>query len=159
MSMLSKYTDKMQPQLERLNTWLEQMTLRERVLVITTTIFVLVVAIGSALFFMHRAAEMQTHRLSQLKETMLWMQHHAAQMQADQNTELSSTDKVQRAAQQQNMAVTVQQHGEELRIQASHAQYVALASFLTSLSQMGLTIEKLELNQQAGQIKLSATLL
>jgi type II secretory pathway component PulM len=159
MNMMTKLTDNIQPHIERLNTWLVQMSVRERVMVIATSIFVLVVAIGSALYFMHRAAETQTQRLNQLKETMVWMQHHAAQMQANQNGDISSTDKVQRAAQQQNMAVSVQQDGEELRIQASHAQYVTLASFLTSLSQMGLTIEKLELNQEAGQIKLSATLL
>ena len=159
MNMMHKMTDSMQPHIERLTTWLAQMTVRERVMVIATCIFVLVVAIGSVLYFTHRAAETQTQRLNQLKETMVWMQHHAAQMQADQNTDLSATDKVQRAAQQQNMAVSVQQDGQELRIQASHAQYVMLASFLTSLSQMGLTIEKLELNQEAGQIKLSANLL
>lgn len=159
MSRFNHYNEKMQLQIERLNAWLAQMSRRERIMVMTTSILVGLLALSSALFFMHRAAQAQSERLTKLKETMVWMQHHAASMQADTYSELSPTDKVQRAAQQQNLAVSVQQDGEELRIQASHAQYVAIASFLTSLTQMGLTIEKLELNQEAQQIKLSATLL
>ena len=39
----------------------------------------------------------------------------------------------------------------------SHENYSVLANFLTQLAQMGLSIEKMELNNEAGQIKLTAT--
>ena len=38
-----------------------------------------------------------------------------------------------------------------------HANYVVLANFLTQLTQNGLSIEKMELVSDAGQIKLSAS--
>ena len=155
---MTQWAERLQPQQEKLQQWLDTMSTRERYMVLATAVFVLLSAVGSALFYMHKAADVQQHRLMQLKDTVVWMQTHVAEMQPDQGAELSVADKVQRAAQQSNLALTLQQDGEELRIQAQHEQYVVVANFLMSLAQMGLTIEMLELNQDVGQIKLAATL-
>ena len=144
---------------EHFQDWLNAMTLRERVMVIFTLVFVAVSLIGSALFYMHRAADVQQQRLNQLKDTLVWMQSQAVTLQVSPDQQLSLAEKVQRAAQQQGFAVSAQQNGEEMLIQATHANYVVLANFLTQLIQMGLTIEKLELSEASGQIKLSAAVL
>jgi general secretion pathway protein M len=44
-----------------------------------------------------------------------------------------------------------------IQLVVSHANYVVLANFLTQLTQNGLSIEKMELVSDAGQIKLSAS--
>jgi len=44
-----------------------------------------------------------------------------------------------------------------MQLVASHVNYAVLANFLTQLAQMGLSIEKMELISEAGQIKLTAT--
>ncbi len=38
-----------------------------------------------------------------------------------------------------------------------HENYAILANFLTQLVQMGLSIEKMELSSEAGQVKLTAS--
>lgn len=144
---------------ERWQDWLDSMSMRERMLVIFTIIFVVVTVLGSALYSMHRAANVQQQRLSQLKETMLWMQSNAATMKVNQDLQLSLSDKVQRAAQQQSLAVSSQQSGEQMLIQASHQNYAVLANFLTELVKMGLSVEKLELTDQGNEIKLTAAVL
>lgn len=46
--------------------------------------------------------------------------------------------------------------GEQINIAVSHENYAVLANFLTQLVQMGLSIEKMELSSDGGQIKLTA---
>ena len=150
---------KIELQQEKLQDWLERMSARERVLVIFTSVFVLLAVVGSALFYMHQAANQQQKRVNQLKDTLVWMQANAVTMKAEDDLQLSTQDKIQRAAQQHSLSVTSQMVGEELHIQTSHNNYVMLANFLTQLAQMGLTIEMLELNEAAGQINLKAVLL
>ena len=48
-------------------------------------------------------------------------------------------------------------NAEQIQLVVSHANYVVLANFLTQLTQNGLSIEKMELVSDAGQIKLSAS--
>jgi type II secretory pathway component PulM len=145
-------------QLEKLQQALERLNARERLIVVFGGIFLLVILIAAALFYMHRAAEQQQNRLNGLKDTMVWMQSHAASMRAADEMQLSNTEKVQRAAQQIGISFTSQQSGEQLLIHASHTQYVSLANFLKQLAEMGLSIEKLELIEQDGVIKLTAAL-
>ena len=59
-------------------------------------------------------------------------------------------------AQQLGLSVTSQQMDGKIQLMLSHENYSVLANFLTQL-QMGLSIEKMELNNEAGQIKLTAT--
>ena len=59
-------------------------------------------------------------------------------------------------AQQQGLSVVSQQAGEQIQIVVAHENYAILANFLTQLAQMGLSLEKLELSSEAGQIKLTA---
>ena len=143
--------------IEKITDYLDQLSVRERYLVIFTTIFVLVAAIGSALWFMHAAANKQQNRVNDLKDMMVWMQSNAVTMKPADDLQLSAADKVQRVAQQQGLSVASQQAGEQIQIVAAHENYAILANFLTQLAQMGLSLEKIELISEAGQIKLTAT--
>jgi general secretion pathway protein M len=84
------------------------------------------------------------------------MQSNAVTMKPAGDAELSAADKVQRAAQQQGLSVASQQSGEQIQIAVMHENYAVLANFLTQLAQSGLSVEKMELNSEAGQIKLTA---
>ena len=143
--------------IEKITDYLDRLSVRERCLVIFTTIFVLVAVIGSALWFMHAAANKQHNRVNDLKDMMVWMQSNAVTMKPADDLQLTAADKVQRVAQQQGLSVASQQAGEQIQIVAAHENYAILANFLTQLAQMGLSLEKIELISEAGQIKLTAT--
>jgi len=63
---------------EKIADYLERLSLRERIMVVSAAIVVIVAAVGSALFYMHKAAEFQQKRLNGLKDTIVWMQSNAA---------------------------------------------------------------------------------
>lgn len=142
--------------IEKITDYLDRLSVRERYMVIFTTIFVVVVAIGSTLWFMHAAANKQQNRVNDLKDMMVWMQSNAVTMKPANDLQLTAADKVQRVAQQQGLSVASQQAGEQIQILASHENYAILANFLTQLAQMGLSLEKIDLISEAGQIKLTA---
>lgn len=144
-------------QIERITDYLDQLSTRERVMVVFTTIFVVVAAIGSALFYMNKAANFQQKRVNELKDTVVWMQSNAVTMKPAGDTQLSALEKVQRVSQQQGLSVASQQVGEQIQIAVMHENYAILANFLTQLVQMGLSIEKMELSSEAGQVKLTAS--
>ena len=143
--------------IERITDYLDRLSVRERYMVIFTSIFVLVAVIGSALWFTHAAANKQQNRVNDLKDMMVWMQSNALTMKPADDLQLTAADKVQRVAQQQGLSVASQQAGEQIQIVAAHENYAILANFLTQLAQMGLSLEKIELISEAGQIKLTAT--
>lgn len=142
--------------IEKITDYLDRLSVRERYMVIFTTIFVVVVAIGSTLWFIHAAANKQQNRVNDLKDMMVWMQSNAVTMKPANDLQLTAADKVQRVAQQQGLSVASQQAGEQIQIVASHENYAILANFLTQLAQIGLSLEKIELISEAGQIKLTA---
>ncbi len=157
-----KTLDNIQMQLdlriEKIKDYLDQLSTRERWMVILTTIFVLITGIGSALWTMHQAADAQQKRLNQLKDTMVWMQSNAVSMKPAGDLQLDAAEKVQRVAQQQGLSVSSQQMDTKIVLTVSHENYAVLANFLTQLAQMGLSVEKMELIQDAGLIKLSASM-
>ncbi|KAB1853939.1 type II secretion system protein GspM [Acinetobacter tandoii] len=158
MNAIEKFQNRLDGWVEQFTQYLERLSVRERVMVIFTMVFVLVAAVGSALWYMHKAAEYQQQRVSELKDLVVWMQSNAVTMKPAGDVQLSAAEKVQRAAQQQGLGVASQQVGEQIQVVVSHANYSILANFLTQLAQMGLSIEKMELQSNAGQIKLTATL-
>lgn len=143
--------------IEILNQYLQSLSVRERVMVIFTTVFLVVVIIGFALWKMHALAEQQQKRLNELKDLTVWMQSNAATMKPANDLELSAADKIQRTAQQQGLSVSSQQNGEQIQIVAEHQNYAVLANFLMQLSQMGLSIQKMDMVSNNNQIKLTAT--
>lgn len=157
MKIAEKIHNSIEQSIEKITDYLERLSVRERYMVVFTTIFVVVAAVGSALWYMHAAAEKQQNRVNDLKDMMVWMQSNAVTMKPADDLQLSASDKVQRVAQQQGLSVASQQAGEQIQIVATHANYAILASFLTQLAQMGLSLEKIELISEAGQIKLTAT--
>ena len=157
MKTAEKIHNSIEQSMEKLTDYLERLSVRERYMVVFTTIFVVVATVGSALWYMHVAAEKQQNRVNDLKDMMVWMQSNAVTMKPADDLQLSASDKVQRVAQQQSLSVASQQAGEQIQIVATHANYAILASFLTQLAQMGLSLEKIELISEAGQIKLTAT--
>ena len=157
MKAIDKAQDKMTVWVEQVSDYLSRLTLRERIMVVVATTVVVVAGIGSALWFMHGAANMQQKRLNELKDTLVWMQSNVVTMKPASDLSLSAVDKVQRVAQQQGLSVASQQVDGKIQIVAEHANYSILANFLTQLAQMGLSIEKLELNKVGAQIKLTAT--
>lgn len=150
--------NRMDQSFEKLSDYLDSLSVRERVMVIFTTVFVIVAAVGSALWYMHQAADTQQKRLNQLKDTIVWMQSNAVTMKPAGDTQLDAAEKVQRVAQQQGLSVAFQQMEGKIQLAVMHENYAVLANFLTQLAQMGLSIEKMELNNEAGQIKLTATI-
>lgn len=158
MNAIEKFQNRLDSWIEQFTQYLERLSVRERVMVIFTMVFVLVAAVGSALWYMHKAAEYQQQRVSELKDLVVWMQSNAVTMKPAGDVQLSAAEKVQRVAQQQGLGVASQQVGEQIQVVVSHANYSILANFLTQLAQMGLSIEKMELQSNAGQIKLTATL-
>ncbi|WP_312102650.1 type II secretion system protein GspM [Acinetobacter venetianus] len=142
---------------EAVNQYLQRLSVRERVMVVFTAIFLTVVIIGSALWKMHSLADQQQTRLNELKDLTVWMQSNAATMKPANDLDLTPADKIQRTAQQQGLAVSSQQSGEQIQIVAEHQNYAVLANFLMQLSQMGLSIQKMEMVSNNNQIKLSAT--
>lgn len=150
--------NRMDQSFEKLSDYLDSLSVRERVMVIFTTVFVIVAAVGSALWYMHQAADTQQKRLNQLKDTIVWMQSNAVTMKPAGDIQLEAAEKVQRVAQQQGLSVASQQIEEKIQLAVMHENYAVLANFLTQLAQMGLSIEKMELNNEAGQIKLTATI-
>ncbi|MDP1317428.1 type II secretion system protein GspM [Acinetobacter lwoffii] len=150
--------NRMDQSFEKLSDYLDSLSVRERVMVIFTTVFAIVAAVGSALWYMHQAADTQQKRLNQLKDTIVWMQSNAVTMKPAGDTQLDAAEKVQRVAQQQGLSVASQQMEGKIQLAVMHENYAVLANFLTQLAQMGLSIEKMELNNEAGQIKLTATI-
>ncbi|WP_034169991.1 type II secretion system protein GspM [Acinetobacter sp. YZS-X1-1] len=157
MKAIETLQNRMDLQIEKLTDYLDRLSARERILVIFTTIFVLVTAVASALWAMHQAADTQQKRLNDLKDTLVWMQSNAVTMKPAGDLQLDAAEKVQRITQQQGLSVASQQMDGKIQLMLSHENYSVLANFLTQLAQMGLSIEKIELNNEAGQIKLTAT--
>lgn len=157
-----KTTEKIQNRIDKwsegVSQYLARLSPRERIMVIFTTILVLVVTIGWSLWMMHHVAEKQQKRVNDLKDLVVWMQSNVVTMKPADDQALSNAEKVQRAAQQQGLAVTSQAVGEQLQIVAQHQNYAILANFLTQLAQMGLSVEKMELIKADQQIKLTATI-
>lgn len=149
MTMIAQFQD-------QLNNYLDRLSLREKWLVIVTTIFVLCAGIGSALWAVHQAAEREQQRVSTLKDLMVWMQTNAVNMKPASEAELSVAEKIQRTAQQTSLSVSSQQQGEQIQIVAAHADYAMLANFVMQLAQIGLTVEKMQFSHEANQIKLTA---
>ncbi|ENW80838.1 hypothetical protein F909_02126 [Acinetobacter sp. ANC 3929] len=143
--------------IEALNEYLQGLSVRERVMVIFTTIFVIVTVIGFALWKMHALADQQQKRLNELKDLTVWMQSNAATMKPANDVGLTAADKIQRTAQQQGLAVSSQQNGEQIQLVAEHQNYAVLANFLMQLSQMGISIQKMDMVSNNNQIKLTAT--
>lgn len=157
MKMLAQFQNRFDQWIEQVNQYLDRLTVRERIMVVFTTIFVVVAIIGASLWKMHSLAEQQQQRLNDLKDLMVWMQSNAVTMKPASELELGQAEKIQRVAQQQGLTVASQQNGEQLQIIVTHQNYAILANFLTQLAQMGLSIEKMEMVSGEGQIKLTAT--
>lgn len=157
MKALTSLQNSFDQKIEALNQYLQGLSVRERVMVIFTTIFLVVVIIGFALWKMHALADQQQKRLNELKDLTVWMQSNAATMKPANDLELSAADKIQRTAQQQGLAVSSQQNGDQIQLVAEHQNYAVLANFLMQLSQMGLSIQKMDMVSSNNQIKLIAT--
>lgn len=157
MKAIEALQNRMDQSFEKMSDYLDSLSARERVLVIFTTIFVVVAAVSSALWYMHQAADTQQKRLNQLKDTIVWMQSNVVTMKPAGDMQLDAAEKVQRVAQQQGLSVASQQIDGKIQLAVMHENYAVLANFLTQLAQMGLSVEKMELNNEAGQIKLTAT--
>jgi len=157
MKIITQLQNRFDQWIEQVTQYLDRLTVRERVMVVFTTIFVVVTIVGASLWKMHSLAEQQQKRLNDLKDLMVWMQSNAVTMKPANELELGQSEKIQRVAQQQGLTVTSQQNGEQLQIIVTHQNYAILANFLTQLAQMGLSIEKMEMVSSDGQIKLTAT--
>ena len=157
MKALNNILNRIDQNIERLNHYLQGLSVRERVMVVFTAVFLTVVIIGFALWKMHSLADQQQNRLNELKDLTVWMQSNAATMKPANDLDLSPADKIQRTAQQQGLAVSSQQNGDQIQLIAEHQNYAVLANFLMQLSQMGLSIQKMDMISNNNQIKLTAT--
>ena len=157
MKTLEKFQNQFDQLFEKLDDYLSSLSVRERILVIATTITVVVALTGSALWKMHEAADNQQKRLNELKDTLVWMQSNVVTMKSSTDLNLTPSDKIQRVAQQAGLSVVTQPSDNKLMISAEHENYAILANFLTQLVQMGLSVEKLEIIKSGAAIKLTAS--
>ncbi|MFW2162561.1 type II secretion system protein GspM [Acinetobacter beijerinckii] len=157
MKALTALQNSLDQKTEALNQYLQSLSVRERMMVIFTAVFLTIVIIGSALWKMHALADQQQNRLNELKDLTVWMQSNAATMKPANDLGLSVADKIQRTAQQQGLAVTSQQNGDQIQLIAEHQNYAVLANFLMQLSQMGVSVQKMDMVSSNNQIKLTAT--
>lgn len=130
--------------IEALNEYLQSLSARERVMVIFTTIFVIVAAIGCSLWQMHALADKQQKRLNDLKDITVWMQSNAATMKPAADSSLTVADKIQRTAQQQGLAVSSQQNGEQIQLVAEHQNYAVLVGLFCISVKMLRDVSKQE---------------
>lgn len=152
-----KLQNVMDQSMEKVMDYLDQLSVRERYLVIFAIILVVGATLASLLWYTHLAANQQQNRANDLKALMVWMQDNAVTIQPVSDVQLTPLDKVQRVAQQQGLSVSSQQADKQIQIVVAHENYAILANFLTQLAQIGLSLEKIELISDAGQIKLTAT--
>lgn len=143
--------------IDQLQIALSRLSTRERIMVIAASIILIVAGISSGLWKMHSLADDQQKRLSQLKDDLVWMQSNVVTMKASDDVNLTAEEKITRASQQQGISIEVQPIDGKIQIVAIHENYSILANFLTQLAQMGLSIEKLELNKVDQAIKLTAS--
>ena len=141
---------------DQIEEYLDRLSSRERMMVIFATCFVAIAAITSALWYMHQAAEQQKKRVQELNDLVVWMQTNVATMRPREDIMLTRLDTVNRVAQSQGLSVSAQENNGKVQIIASHESYVILANFITQLTQLGLSIEKMELILENGKIKLTA---
>ena len=144
---------------DQIEEYLDRLSARERIMVIFTTIFVIVAGVGASLWYMHQAAENQQKRIQELNDFVTLMQTKAAIMKPVEDASLSASDKIQRIAQAQGLGVSAQENSGKVQIMITHQSYAVLGNFMTQLAQMGLSIEKMELISEDGQIKLTATVI
>lgn len=137
---------------------LAQLPARDRFALITLGIFLLITSIGCLLWFTHQGAIKQQARVTELKDTITWMQSNAVQF-STQGTELgSANDKIQRLAQQQGLSVQLQDQNGQSQFVVSHQNYAVLANLLTQLAQQSVSIVTLDMQKQPdGLIQLKAT--
>lgn len=157
MKAFDKLQDRLDLCFEHVAESLVKLSFRERVMVIIATVLVTVAIIATSLWKMHAAAEYQQKRLNELKDNLVWMQTHVVSMKPADDLSLTVSDKIQRVSQQQGISVASQQVGEQIQLVAEHQNYAILANFMTQLVQIGVNIEKMELNKVDQQIKLTAT--
>ena len=144
-------TDKVQSQLATLQP-------RDRVALIILSVFLGITLIASALWFTHQAALKQQQRLTEMKDTITWMQTNVVQF-SDQGNELTTpNEKIQRLAQQQGLSVQMQDQAGQVKFIVSHQNYAVLANFLTQLAKQGVNIVQMEMQKPTDNlIQLSAT--
>ena len=157
MKAFNKLQDRLDLCFEHVAESLAKLSFRERVMVIIAIVLVTVAIIATSLWKMHAAAEYQQKRLNELKDNLVWMQTHVVSMKPADDLSLTVSDKIQRVSQQQGISVASQQVGEQIQLVAEHENYAILANFMTQLVQIGVNIEKMELNKVDQQIKLTAT--
>ena len=142
----------------RVQNYLEQLQQRERVALVVLTIFLLITILGCLLWFPHQVALKQQQRLTELKDTIHWMQTNAVQLSTESSEAMSMTEKVQHIAQQQGLTVQSQDNQGQMKLTTSHQNYAVLANFLTQLAQQGGSIVSMDMQKQPdGVIRLTAT--
>lgn len=159
MKYLTKTNEVFEQWIDRIRDQLDKQQPRDRLAIIVLVIFLIVTLIGSALWFTHQGAVKQQQRLVDLKETIHWMQNNAVQLSTQSAEALSSSEKIQRTAQQQGLSVQSQENQGQIRLVTTHQNYAVLANFLTQLAQQGVTVVSLDMQkQESGQITLNVTL-
>ncbi|TXJ10248.1 MAG: type II secretion system protein M [Acinetobacter sp.] len=142
----------------RVQNYLDQLQQRERVALVVLAIFLLITILGCLLWFPHQVALKQQQRLTELKDTIHWMQTNAVQLSTESSEAMSMTEKVQHIAQQQGLTVQSQDNQGQMKLTTSHQNYAVLANFLTQLAQQGGSIVSMDMQKQPdGVIRLTAT--
>ena len=157
MTMIEKLQNFGDKSLLRIDQLLSQLNPRERVMVVFTMIFALIALVGSLVWYMHTAANAQEKRLKDLKENLYTMQNSVAAMKPQSEGQLNSSEILQRVAQQVGLSTNFQENDGLINLEAQHENYAVLANFLTQMTSNGLSIEKMELKSEMGQIKLTAS--
>lgn len=128
---------------------LAQLPVRDRFALIILVVFLTITLMGSLLWFSHNGALKQQQRVTELKDTITWMQSNAVQFSTQSAVLESVNDKIQRLAQQQGLAVQLQDQQGQTQFVLSHQNYAVLANFLTQLAQQSVSIVSMDMQKQA----------
>ena len=149
---MAKFLDRINSSFENVSSKVQdrlaQLPARDRLALTVLTIFLTITLIGCLLWFSHQGALKQQQRVTELKDTIVWMQTNAVQF-STQAAELGTVnEKVQRLAQQQNLSVQLQDQQGQSQFILTHQNYAVLANFLTQLAQQSVSILSLDMQKQ-----------
>ena len=146
-------------QFDRMRLKLDQLSPRDRLALLIMMVFLLLVAFGGGVWYLHQAANKAQQRATEQRELLLWMRSQVG------NVELSAAESeplnvaIQNTAQQQGLTVNPNAVGTQAQVTATHPSFAVLGTWLTRLAQQGITIDQLSIEQlSSGELQLKAVL-
>lgn len=148
-----------QQNIEQLRSKLDQLPPRDRLALIVLTIFLVVVSVGSSVWFLHKAADKAQVRATEQRELLLWMRSQAPNIQASPTDAQPLNVLIQNTAQQQGLTVSQNPMGDQVQVTVTHQSFAVLGTWLTRLAEQGVAVSQLDIEQTGtGELQLKAVM-